>query len=32
MKRKKLTELSQTHGKIEDIQHKTLDQIWGDDG
>ena len=30
--RKKLQELSQTHGKIEDTQYKTLDQIWGDDG
>jgi hypothetical protein len=29
---KKLQELSQTHGKIEDTQYKTLDQIWGDDG
>jgi hypothetical protein len=29
---KKLNELNQTHGKIEDTQHKTLDQIWGDDG
>ena len=32
MKSKKLTELHQTHGKIEDTQRKTLDQIWGDDG
>jgi hypothetical protein len=30
--RKKLEDLSQTHGKLEDIQYKTLDQIWGDDG
>ena len=30
--RKKLQELSQTHGKLEDTQYKTLDQIWGDDG
>ena len=22
--------MSQTHGKIENIQYKTLDQIWGD--
>jgi hypothetical protein len=28
----KLEELSQTHGKLENIQHKTLDQIWGDNG
>lgn len=38
-RRKKTTEaakslkgLSQTHGKAEDIQPTTLDQIWGDDG
>ena len=30
--RKKLQELSQTNGKLEDTQYKTLDQIWGDDG
>ena len=30
--RKKLQELSQTHGKLEDTQYKTLDQIWGDEG
>lgn len=30
--RKKLQELSQTHGKLEETQYKTLDQIWGDDG
>jgi len=30
---KKITDLQhQAHGKIEDTQHKTLDQIWGDDG
>jgi hypothetical protein len=28
----KLENLSQTHGKLEDTQYKTLDQIWGDDG
>ena len=32
MPRKKIEELSQTHGKLEDSQYKTLDQIWGDDG
>jgi hypothetical protein len=32
MPRKKIEELSQTHGKLEDTQYKTLDQIWGDDG
>jgi hypothetical protein len=34
MSRKKsnLDNMSQTHGKIENIQYKTLDQIWGDDG
>ena len=26
----KLEDLSQTHGKLENIQYKTLDQIWGD--
>jgi len=30
--RKKLEDLSQTHGKLEDIQYKSLEQIWGDDG
>jgi hypothetical protein len=28
----KLEDLSQTHGKLENIEYKTLDQIWGDDG
>ena len=27
-----LSELSQTHGKIEKIQPSSLDQIWGDTG
>lgn len=31
-KKKKIEELSQTHGKLEDIQYKSLDQIWGDTG
>ena len=26
----KIEELSQVHGKLENIQYKTLDQIWGD--
>jgi len=29
-KKTKLDNMTQTHGKIEDIQYKTLDQIWGD--
>lgn len=29
---KKLENLSQTHGKLENVQYKTLDQIWGDTG
>jgi len=29
---KNINELSQTHGKIEGYQPKTLDQIWGDTG
>jgi hypothetical protein len=29
-KKTKLDNMIQTHGKIEDIQYKTLDQIWGD--
>lgn len=28
----KLKELSQTHGKLEDTEYKSLDQIWGDNG
>lgn len=28
----KLEDLCQTHGKLENIQYKTLDQIWGDTG
>lgn len=31
-KRKKIEELSQTHGKLENTQYKSLDQIWGDTG
>jgi hypothetical protein len=31
-KMKNLEELSQTHGKLEEVQYKTLDQIWGDTG
>lgn len=31
-KKRKIEELSQTHGKLENIQYKTLDQIWGDTG
>lgn len=31
-KRRKIEELSQTHGKLENVQYKTLDQIWGDNG
>ena len=29
---KNINELSQTHGKVEEYQPKTLDQIWGDTG
>lgn len=29
---KKITELSQAHGKEEKFQPQTLDQIWGDEG
>lgn len=28
----KLSELSQTHGKVENKEYVTLDQIWGDNG
>ena len=28
----KISDLSQTHGKNDDIEPTTLDQIWGDDG
>lgn len=31
-KKRKIEELSQTHGKLEDIEYKSLDQIWGDTG
>tara|TARA_R110002051_G_scaffold4780_1_gene26411 strand:- start:1838 stop:2224 length:387 start_codon:yes stop_codon:yes gene_type:complete len=31
-KAKKITDLSQTHGKSDEIEPTTLDQIWGDDG
>lgn len=31
-KKKKIEELSQTHGKLENTQYKSLDQIWGDTG
>lgn len=30
--KKKIQELSQTHGKLEDVEYKSLDQIWGDTG
>lgn len=30
--RKKMKELTQTHGKLEEYEHKSLDQILGDDG
>jgi len=29
---KNIGELSQTHGKTEEKEYRTLDQIWGDDG
>ena len=28
----KLSELSQTHGKTEEKEYLTLEQVWGDDG
>jgi hypothetical protein len=31
-KKKKLSEISQAHGKIESVQPTYLDQIWGDIG
>jgi hypothetical protein len=31
-RKRKIEELSQTHGKLENVQYKTLDQIWGDNG
>lgn len=31
-KKRTLENMSQTHGKLENIEHKTLDQIWGDTG
>jgi hypothetical protein len=31
-KNKNLENLSQTHGKVEEKEYKTLDQIWGDTG
>tara|TARA_R110002020_G_scaffold74458_2_gene190442 strand:- start:139 stop:519 length:381 start_codon:yes stop_codon:yes gene_type:complete len=31
-KRKNVKNLSQTHGKVEEFQPTTLDQIWGDTG
>lgn len=31
-RKRKIEELSQTHGKLEDKQYKSLDQIWGDTG
>lgn len=32
MSKRKITQLMQTHGRLEDVEHKTLDQIWGDTG
>ena len=31
-RKRKIEELSQTHGKLENTQYKSLDQIWGDTG
>lgn len=31
-RKKKIEELSQTHGKLENTQYKSLDQVWGDTG
>lgn len=30
--KKKLSEMDQTHGKVETFEPSTLEQIWGDDG
>ena len=30
--KKPVKKLSQAHGKVEEYQPTTLDQIWGDDG
>lgn len=30
--KKNIADLSQTHGKLEGTEYKTLDQIWGEDG
>lgn len=32
IKKIKLNDISQTHGKVEDYEYKSLDQILGDDG
>lgn len=32
MAKKKMSELNQTHGKVEAVKPTTLDQIWGDTG
>lgn len=29
---KNINQLSQTHGKLEEKEYKTLDQVWGDEG
>ena len=29
---KNIGQLSQTHGKLEEKEFRSLDQIWGDDG
>jgi hypothetical protein len=31
-KKRKIEDLSQTHGKLEDIKYTSLEQIWGDTG
>lgn len=31
-KASKVSDLNQTHGKVDNIEPTTLDQIWGDDG
>jgi hypothetical protein len=32
MAKKKISELNQTHGKVDGVKPTTLDQIWGDTG
>ncbi len=31
-RKKNISDMTQTHGKVDDFKPTTLDQIWGDDG